>query len=109
MRPAAEGLARELSAIAVSDPALAVVRNVDAEVSRTGAEVKRALVEQVASPVRWTDSVARLVRDGAVVFVEVGPGRVLTGLLRRIVDGARGVPVESPGDLERALATLGRA
>jgi [acyl-carrier-protein] S-malonyltransferase len=109
MRPAAEGLAHELRAVTVSDPAIAVVRNVDAQVSRNGAEVTRALIEQVASPVRWTDSVARLTRDGAAVFVEVGPGRVLTGLLKRIVEGARGVAIESPADLERALSALADA
>jgi [acyl-carrier-protein] S-malonyltransferase len=109
MRPAAEGLARELRAIPVEDPTIPVVRNVDAEVSRSGAEVTRALIAQVASPVRWTEGIARLGRDGATVFVEVGPGRVLTGLLKRIVEGPRAFTLESPADLDRALTALGRA
>ncbi len=109
MRPAAEGLARELRAIVVEDPVIPVVRNVDAQVSRSGAEVAHALIEQVANPVRWTDCVARLARDGAVEFMEVGSGRVLTGLLKRIVEGGRGFTIESPADLDRALSGLGRA
>src|SRR5438552_18280726 len=72
-----------------SDPAIPVVRNVDAGVTRTAAEVKTFLLQQVASPVRWTDCVLRLAVEGASTFVEVGPERVLTGLLRRIVAGVR--------------------
>lgn len=106
MRPAADGLAPELAAVPVTDPAIPVVRNVDAGVTRTAAEVVPALLGQVASAVRWTECVQTLVRAGATAFVEVGPGRVLTGLLRRIVDGVRGFPVEDPAGLERALAAL---
>jgi [acyl-carrier-protein] S-malonyltransferase len=109
MQPAARELAGAVEAIRVADPTIPVVRNVDAEVSRTGAEVKQGLLRQVASPVRWTACVERLVRDGADAFVEVGPGRVLSGLLRRIVDGARSFSVEDPAGLEKALAALGRA
>lgn len=104
MAPAAERLAAELDGVAVADPTLPVVRNVDAAVTRTAAEVKPALRRQVVSPVRWTDCVRRLAGEGATTFVEVGPGRVLTGLLKRILDGARGVAVEDPASLDRALA-----
>jgi len=106
MAPAAEKLRPALEAIAVADPAIPVVRNVDAGVTRTAAEVKPFLLRQVASPVRWTDCVRRLAAEGATTFVEVGPGRVLTALLRRIVDGARGLSVEDPAGLEKALAAI---
>jgi [acyl-carrier-protein] S-malonyltransferase len=109
MQPAADRLAAELAAIPVIDPAIPVVRNVDAEVSRTAADVTRALLEQVARPVRWTACVERLAREGADVFVEVGPGRVLTGLLKRIVGDAKGYAIEDPAGLDRTLAALGRA
>ena len=105
MAPAAERLARELASIAVADPVLPVVRNVDAGVTRTAAEVTPFLLRQVASPVRWTDCMRRLASEGATAFVEVGPGRVLTALVKRVVEGARGVSVEDPDGLERALAT----
>ena len=106
MAPAADKLAHELGGVSVADPAIPVVRNVDAGVTRTSAEVMPLLLKQVASPVRWTDCVRRLAAEGASTFVEVGPGRVLTGLLRRIVDGARGLSVEDPGGLEKTLAAL---
>lgn len=106
MAPAAEKLRPALEAIAVADPAIPVVRNVDAGVTRTAAEVTPFLLRQVASPVRWTDCVRRLAAEGATTFVEIGPGRVLTALLKRIVDGARGLSVEDPAGLEKALAAI---
>jgi [acyl-carrier-protein] S-malonyltransferase len=105
MRPAAERLAVELDGVAVNDPAIPVVRNVDGGMTRRSAEVKPALLGQVASPVRWTACVERLAAEGGDVFVEVGPGRVLTGLLRRIIEGAHGLSVEDPAGLEKVLAS----
>ena len=106
MAPAAERLRPELEAIAVADPRIPVVRNVDAGVTRTATEVRPFLLTQVASPVRWTACVKRLAAEGATTFVEVGPGRVLTALLKRIVDGAHGLSVEDPAGLEKVLAAL---
>jgi [acyl-carrier-protein] S-malonyltransferase len=103
MSPAAEHLAQELETVPVVDPRFPVVRNVDAGVSRRAAEVRDALRRQVASPVRWSDCVQRLVQEGATSFVEVGSGRVLTGLLKRTVAGARAAAVETPPDLDRLL------
>ena len=106
MKPAAERLAAELRDVAVTAPRIPVVRNVDAGVTRTAADVVPLLLSQVASPVRWTDCVARLAAEGATAFVEVGPGRVLTALTRRIVEGARAFAVEDPASLDKALAGL---
>jgi [acyl-carrier-protein] S-malonyltransferase len=106
MKPAADRLASELERLTVSAPRIPVVRNVDGGVTRTADEVKPFLVQQVASPVRWTDCVERLAREGATGFLEVGPGRVLTGLLKRTLDGARGHAVEDPASLEKAIAAL---
>ena len=109
MAPAAERLTDELAAVPVRDPAVPVVRNVDAGLTRTAADVKPYLLRQVASPVRWTECVQRLHEEGATTFVEVGPGRVLTGLLRRILDGVRGHSVEDTAGLDQTLAALGTA
>jgi [acyl-carrier-protein] S-malonyltransferase len=109
MKPAADRLASELERLTVNAPRIPVVRNVDGGVTRTADEVKPFLVQQVASPVRWTDCVERLAREGATGFLEVGPGRVLTGLLKRTLDGARGHAVEDPASLEKAIAALGGA
>ena len=104
MTPAGTRLAPELEAAAVSDPKIPVVRNVDAGVTRKAEDVRPFLLRQVASPVRWTQCVQRLASEGATTFVEVGPGRVLSGLLRRIMKEARGQSIEDPAGLEKALA-----
>jgi [acyl-carrier-protein] S-malonyltransferase len=106
MAPAGTRLAPELEAAAVSDPRVPIVRNVDAGVTRKADDVRPFLLRQVASPVRWTECVQRLAAEGATAFVEVGPGRVLSGLLRRIVNGARGHAIEDPAGLEKALAAV---
>ena len=103
MKPAADRLAVELERVTVSDPRVPVIRNVDGGVTRTADEVRPFLVKQVASPVLWTDCVERLAREGATGFLEVGPGRVLTGLLKRTLDGVRGFPVEDPASLDKAV------
>ena len=106
MKPAAERLAAELAQVPVADPTIPVVRNVDAGVTRTARDVVPFLLAQVASPVRWTQCVQRLAALGATTFVEVGPGRVLTALTRRIADGAKALSVEDPTSLEKALAAV---
>ena len=104
MKPAADRLAGELQHVAVADPKIPVVRNVDAGVTRSAGDVVPFLLAQVASPVRWTECVQRLAAEGATAFVEVGPGRVLTALTRRIAEGARAFSVEDPASLDKALA-----
>ncbi|HEX5814260.1 MAG TPA: ACP S-malonyltransferase [Methylomirabilota bacterium] len=106
MKPAADRLAAELRGVTVAAPRIPVVRNVDAGVTRSASDVVPLLLSQVASPVRWTDCVARLAAEGATTFVEVGPGRVLTALTRRIVDGARALSVEDPASLDKTLAAV---
>jgi [acyl-carrier-protein] S-malonyltransferase len=106
MKPAADRLAAELAGVAVAAPTIPVVRNVDASVTRAASDVAPRLISQVASPVRWTDCVQRLAAEGATAFVEVGPGRVLTALTRRIAEGARAFAVEDPASLDKALAGL---
>src|SRR5919109_1848177 len=104
MKPAAERLAAALSGVTLSEPRLPVIRNVDAGVTRTAGDVVPFLLRQVASPVRWTECVQRLAAEGATAFVEVGPGRVLTALTKRIVEDAKGFAVEDPTGLDKALA-----
>jgi [acyl-carrier-protein] S-malonyltransferase len=109
MRPAAQRLAATLAAVPVTDPAFPVVRNVDGSVTRAAADVVPLLLRQVASPVCWTACVERLAAEGATAFVEVGPGRVLSALVKRIVDGAAALSIEDPAGLDKALATLEKA
>jgi [acyl-carrier-protein] S-malonyltransferase len=109
MAPAAERLSEVLKAIEVRDPRIPVARNADAGLTRAAADVKPFLVRQVASPVRWSDGVRTLVAAGVTAFVEVGPGRTLTGLLKRIADDVAGHAVNDPDGLDKVMAALGRA
>jgi [acyl-carrier-protein] S-malonyltransferase len=106
MAPASQGLAIELGKVTVRDPVIPVVRNVDGGVTRAAADVVPFLLRQVASPVRWTACVQRLAAEGVTAFAEVGPGRVLTGLVKRIVEDARSAAIEDPPGLDKALAAL---
>ena len=107
MKPAEARLAPELRALAVSDPSVPVVANVDAEVKRTAAEGIEALVKQVSAPVRWEDVMRRLASEGVRKYVEVGPGTVLTGLGRKILDDAAFASIEDPAGLDAVSALLG--
>jgi [acyl-carrier-protein] S-malonyltransferase len=107
MKPAEERLAPELRALHVSTPRVPIVANVDAEPKRDAAAAIEALIRQVSSPVRWEAVVARLASEGVTTYVEVGPGAVLTGLVRKIHREAKVVSFGSPADLanvETALA-----
>jgi [acyl-carrier-protein] S-malonyltransferase len=99
MRPAAERLAPELRALSVQDPRVPIVANVDAEPKRAGRAAIEALVEQVASPVRWEEVVRRLASEGVTTYVEVGPGTVLSGLVRKIHRDASIASFGAPDDL----------
>jgi [acyl-carrier-protein] S-malonyltransferase len=84
MKPAADRLATDLDAVTIRDPRVPLVNNADATVVRTAEAVRDGLKRQVTAPVRWTDSMLALRREGADVFIEVGPGKVLSGLMRQI-------------------------
>ena len=107
MLPAEARLAPELRALTVSDPAMPVVANVDAEVKRTAAAGIEALVKQVSAPVRWEDVMRRLASEGVHKYVEVGPGTVLTGLGRKILKDAAFANIEDPSGLDAVAALVG--
>ena len=104
METAQAGLAEQLEGVVVQPPAFPVVSNVTAEPVREPAEARRLLVRQLTSPVRWTESMRRLVAAGVDHFLELGPGGVLTGLLRRV---ARDVPAQTIGTAAEVEALLG--
>jgi [acyl-carrier-protein] S-malonyltransferase len=107
MKPAEERLAPELRALATSDPKIPVVANVDAEPKRHAGAAIDALIRQVSSPVRWEEAVKRLVGEGATTFVELGPGSVLAGLIKKIDRSVTTISVEDETGLE-ALMQLTR-
>jgi [acyl-carrier-protein] S-malonyltransferase len=99
MKPAEERLAPELRGLATAAPSVPIVANVDAEIKRDPASAIDALVRQVSSPVRWEAVVTRLASEGVTTYVEVGPGTVLTGLVRKIQRDAVTATFGSPDDL----------
>ncbi len=107
MGPARDRLAPELGALAFRDPAVPLVSNVDARVVRDAGSCRDGLVRQVSATVRWQESVELLAAEGVTTFVEVGPGSVLSGLVRKIARGARVLSVDSPESVEAARAALG--
>jgi [acyl-carrier-protein] S-malonyltransferase len=99
MKPAADRLAPELRALAARDPRVPIVANVDAEPKCDAHGAIEALVAQVSAPVRWDAAVRRLASEGVTTYVEVGPGTVLSGLVRKIHREARVVSFGHPDDL----------
>ena len=99
MKPAEDRLAPELRALHAASPRVPIVANVDAEPKRSAPDAIEALVRQVSSPVRWEDVVRRLASEGVTTYVEVGPGTVLSGMVRRIHREATVVNFGVPDDL----------
>ncbi|MGH9883245.1 MAG: ACP S-malonyltransferase [Pyrinomonadaceae bacterium] len=106
MLPAQERLAADLGRVSFSDPKRPVVTNVDAVAVRSGLEARAALVRQVSAPVRWLESMELLIREGVNTFVEVGPGKVLCGLMRQISREVKCMNVEDSTSLANSRASL---
>jgi [acyl-carrier-protein] S-malonyltransferase len=106
MRPAQERLTPELETLAISDLRFPLVNNARAALIRTAAEARLGLIDQICSPVLWDKSIRTLRAQGAQRFVEVGPGRVLTGMMRQIDPDAIAANVEDKKSLEKTLAAL---
>ncbi|SHL37580.1 ACP S-malonyltransferase [Halomonas cupida] len=103
MRPAAERLAEALNDIELRAPRYTVVQNVDACAHADVETLRTRLIEQLYQPVRWVSCVEAMASGGAEVFIECGPGKVLTGLNKRIARGSRGLAVNDPDSLSAAL------
>lgn len=107
MREAADAMAARIEATALRLPSLPLVHNVDAGIATDLVALKSALVRQLYLPVRWSDCVQRLVQDGATRFVECGPGKVLSGLIKRIDRGVESKTLGSVAEFEDALQNWG--
>ena len=107
MMPAQERLALDLERIEFANLAMPLVTNVDAALIGNGAQAAEALVRQVSSPVRWLQSMELLIKEGVDTFIEVGPGKILTGLMRHISRQVKCFHVEDADSLKHAGASLG--
>jgi [acyl-carrier-protein] S-malonyltransferase len=106
MQPAKDRLAQDLQALTFSKPSVPVVTNVDAEPIQDAGKARDALIRQVTGAVLWVRCVQTLIAAGAQIFVEVGPGKVLTGLLRQIDRSKTGLNVENEESLQKTLAAV---
>ncbi len=109
MAPAEVQLSDDMDRIGFSDPRVPVYVNVDARPVTDAETAKDALVRQVSRPVWWEQSVRRMVEDGVTLFVEIGPGRVLSGLLARIDKTVSGASVQGPADFAAAKEAISEA
>ncbi len=109
MMPAQERLAAAFEDVVFEDLRLPLVTNVDASIIRQGDDARDALIRQVSSPVRWFESMELLISEGVETFIEVGPGKVLSGLLRQIKREARCLNVETAESLRAMSAALAAA
>jgi [acyl-carrier-protein] S-malonyltransferase len=106
MRQAAQHLGQRLLQIEVRSPALPVLHNVDAAARREPAQIREALMAQLYSPVRWSQSVNAMAQQGVGAYFECGPGKVLTNLNKRILNAGNYVALEEPEGIQKARAAL---
>jgi [acyl-carrier-protein] S-malonyltransferase len=109
MQPAADAMAKALAGVTIKPPAAPLVSNVLASAITDPDAIRRRLIEQVTGTVRWRESVAYMANQGVTRFFEIGAGKVLSGLVKRIADGAVGVPVGGPNDIAAAKEALAAA
>ncbi len=109
MRPAQDRLAPDLERLTFNAPAMPVVTNVDARATNAPDELRDALVRQVSAPVRWLESMQLLVEQGIDTFVEAGPGKVLSGLMRQTNRDVKTLNVEDAASLKTTQAALAAA
>jgi [acyl-carrier-protein] S-malonyltransferase len=105
MQPAADVMAEALAKISVTGPAVPLVANVTAQAESDPAAIVRNLVTQVTGTVRWRECVSYMAQQGVTTFYEVGAGKVLSGLVKRIADTATGTAIGTPADIETFKTT----
>jgi [acyl-carrier-protein] S-malonyltransferase len=109
MQPAADAMAKALEGVTIQRPVSPLVSNVLAAPISEPDEIRRRLIEQVTGTVRWRESVAYMASQGVTRFFEIGAGKVLSGLVKRIADGAVGISVGGPNDIASAKDALAAA
>ena len=106
MQPAAEAMAKALAEVKMQNPIVPLVANVAAGPLIDASAIQESLIKQVTGTVRWRESMGRMAADGVSLFVELGAGKVLSGLVKRNADGASGLSIGSPDDITAALSQL---
>jgi len=109
MIPAGEKLAVELAKVEIKDPEVPVLANINADYYNSAEQVQDGLIRQVSNPVLWEQSMRRFIADGYDLFVEIGPGNVLTGLLKKIDKQSKFININGEGEPEALIAQLKEA
>jgi [acyl-carrier-protein] S-malonyltransferase len=107
MKQAGEKLAQELTTVTINDLRIPIVNNADAKFLRTAAELRPSLIKQISAPLYWEDSIRNMVADGYDTFIEIGPGKVLSGLVKRIAKDAKVLNVEDQKSMNETLSAVG--
>ncbi|HHW02907.1 MAG TPA: ACP S-malonyltransferase [Thermoanaerobacterales bacterium] len=108
LKPAGEKLARELDRVEIKDTKIPVVSNVNADFTHKASDIKKLLIKQVSSPVLWEDSIRKMIESGVDTFVELGPGKVLTGFVKKIDKNLVTLNVEDTESLKNTMNYFGR-
>jgi [acyl-carrier-protein] S-malonyltransferase len=107
MKQAGERLAKELERVTLRDLNIPIVNNADAKFLRTALELKGSLVRQISAPLFWEDSIKLLAAEGYDTFIEIGPGKVLSGLVKRISKDVKVLNVEDQKSMSDTLHAVG--
>ena len=109
MKEAGLKLARDLDEVAIKDLRIPIVNNADAKFLKKASDLRPSLTKQISSPLYWEDAIRNMADEGFDTFVEIGPGKVLTGLVKRIIKDAKVLNVEDRKSMENTLSSLGIA
>jgi [acyl-carrier-protein] S-malonyltransferase len=109
MKPAQDNLAKDLAQTDFANPNVPLICNVDASVVSSGAVAREKLIQQVTGAVQWVRSIETLIANGVNTFIEVGPGKVLSGLMRQIDRSKTVLNIENSESLEKLLAQFAAA
>jgi [acyl-carrier-protein] S-malonyltransferase len=106
LAPARDQLRERLAAVEIAPPVVAVVNNIDVATEDEPARIRDALARQAAGPVRWSETIARMAREGISHVIECGPGKVLAGLTKRAAPGVESFAITDPASLQDVLAKV---
>jgi [acyl-carrier-protein] S-malonyltransferase len=107
MKHAGEKLAHELKTVTINDLRIPIVNNADAKFLRTASELRPSLIKQISAPLYWEDSIKNMVADGYDTFIEIGPGKVLSGLVKRIAKDVKVLNIEDQKSMNETLSAVG--
>jgi [acyl-carrier-protein] S-malonyltransferase len=106
MRPAAEGVAQAMKSTEVHDATIPIIGNIHATPLTEAQAIREELTQQIAAPVQWIRTIEYLAEAGVTIFLEIGPGQALTGMVKRIVKGVTTLNVSNAIDIEKVVGTI---